>query len=337
MSGTLMLNGTNYTVTGNLMLGGGGGGEVVKPTFTETQLIDNSSKATSFTFSTDYHNSDFVRIEYTNTSTDAVASIIVTPNTLDAIFQYVTYLTINEFNNTNYVSYTESTLTWSRSSASNLVITAVYGMACNMTVTEVELYQATAASSSSVSVTAPDKLNKYDWIMVVGNSADTTEIIPNIPIMSSIYAGNVGILQLYDNYSLFNIDTEYTLSSNKYFRVCGIKFSDGSASDVITPVLDNGVISTDSAYATATFNDVSDYSYLLIRIRDTVSSVDYRAELLVKVSDIGSGISLYPTVHRQITVSLTTTSIGATNYSGSYYYIYADIVALADNPFDVLE
>lgn len=103
------------------------------------------------------------------------------------------------------------------------------------------------------------------------------------------------------------------------------------------PVLSNGVISTDSAYATASFSDVSDYSYLLIRIRDTVSSVDYRADLLVKVSDIDSGITLYPTVHRQITISLTTTSISTTNYSGSYYYIYADIVALEDNPFDVLQ
>lgn len=102
-------------------------------------------------------------------------------------------------------------------------------------------------------------------------------------------------------------------------------------------VLDNGVISTDSAYATASFSDVSDYSYLLIRIRDTVSSVDYRAELLVKVSDIDSGITLHPTVHREITISLTTTSISTTNYSGSYYYIYADIVALEDNPFDILQ
>ena len=103
----------------------------------------------------------------------------------------------------------------------------------------------------------------------------------------------------------------------------------------ITPVsvLNNGVISTDSAYATASFSDVSDYSYLLIRIRDTVSSVDYRADLLVKVSDIGSGITLHPTVHREITISLTTTSISTTNYSGSYYYIYADIVALEDDPF----
>lgn len=101
-------------------------------------------------------------------------------------------------------------------------------------------------------------------------------------------------------------------------------------------VLDNGQISTTSSYATASFSDVSDYEFILIRFRDTVSSVDYTDYALIKVSDIGNGKTLYPTLHRQITVSLTTTSIGSTNYAGSYYDIYADIVALSDNPFDIL-
>ena len=121
-------------------------------------------------------------------------------------------------------------------------------------------------------------------------------------------------------------------------RVDNLFVGGGSGGGGITPtkILSDGVISTTSSYATATFSDVSNYSYLLIRIRDNVSSVDYRAELLVKVSDIGSGITLYPTVHEEITISLTTTSISTINYSGSYYYIYADIVALEDNPFDIL-
>ena len=101
-------------------------------------------------------------------------------------------------------------------------------------------------------------------------------------------------------------------------------------------VLDNGQISTTSAYATASFSDISDYEFILIRFRDTVSSVDYADYALVKVSDIGNGKTLYPTLHRQITVSLTKTTIGSTNYSGAYYNIYADIVALTDDPFDVL-
>lgn len=101
-------------------------------------------------------------------------------------------------------------------------------------------------------------------------------------------------------------------------------------------VLDNGQISTTSSYVTASFSDVSDYEFILIRFRDTVNGVDYEDYALIKVSDIGNGKTLYPTLHRQITVSLTTTTIGSTNYAGSYYDIYADIVALSDNPFDIL-
>lgn len=101
-------------------------------------------------------------------------------------------------------------------------------------------------------------------------------------------------------------------------------------------VLDNGQISTTSAYATANFNDISGYEYVLVRFRDTVSSVDYVDYKYVKVSDIGAGLTLYPTLHRQITVLLTTTTIGATNYSGSYYNIYADIVGYVSDPFDIL-
>ena len=101
-------------------------------------------------------------------------------------------------------------------------------------------------------------------------------------------------------------------------------------------VLDNGQISTTSSYATASFSDVSDYEFILIRFRDTVSSVDYTDYALIKVSDIGNGKTLTPVLHRTITCQLTTTSIASTNYSGSYYNIYADIVAFTDNPFDVL-
>ena len=65
-------------------------------------------------------------------------------------------------------------------------------------------------------------------------------------------------------------------------------------------VLDNGQISTTSAYATASFNDISGYEYVLVRFRDTVSGTDY------------------------------------TNYSDSYYDIYADIVGFVSDVFDIL-
>ena len=46
-------------------------------------------------------------------------------------------------------------------------------------------------------------------------------------------------------------------------------------------------------------------------------------------------MSLRPTLHRAITVLLTTTTIGATSYSGAYYNIYADIVGLDEDIFEL--
>ena len=224
MSGVLMLNNKNYTATGNLRLGGNN-----KPSFTETLLIDNSAKATSFTFTDDYHDYPFVRIEFTNTSNNAVNNVVLTPAALDASFQYSPYMTVNEWGNNNYASYSESGSTWSRNPSGfrNIIITAVYGMTCDFTVTETELYQATSASSSSVSVTSTDKLTDYDWLMFVCNSSDNTEIIPSRSILAPVFVGEVGVYQRYNTTSNIAvlIDTEYALSSGIYFRVSGIKFS----------------------------------------------------------------------------------------------------------------
>lgn len=115
-----------------------------------------------------------------------------------------------------------------------------------------------------------------------------------------------------------------------------IHLGEGGASDHnVEKVLEDGQISTTSSYATASFSDISGYEYVLIRFRDTVSSVDYVDYRYVKVSDIGNGVTLYPTLHRAITVLLTTTTIGSTNYSGSYYNIYADIVGLDEDIFEL--
>ena len=223
MSGAIFLDGNRVD---NLFVGGGTSGGGGKPTFTETQLIDNSSQATSFTFDTDYHTFDFVRIEFTNTSSNAVNSVLVTPNTLDAIFQYAPYLTVNELGNNQYATYSQSTLTWSRTSAyRNVIITSVYGLTCDKAVTEDEIYQATTPTSSLVPVTSQNKLTDYEWLMFVGNSVDNTEIIPNLLILPPVYTGVYGELQIYNAYYPIKVETEYTLTNHRYFRVCGIKFS----------------------------------------------------------------------------------------------------------------
>lgn len=98
-------------------------------------------------------------------------------------------------------------------------------------------------------------------------------------------------------------------------------------------VLENGVISTDSAYATASFNDISGYEYVLIRFRTTVSGVDYDDCKYIAVSELSSEKTFSITLHRNVTVGLTTTTIRAIDYSGSYYYIYADIIGFTEDIF----
>ena len=115
-----------------------------------------------------------------------------------------------------------------------------------------------------------------------------------------------------------------------------VHMGEGGASDHnVEKVLEDGQISTTSSYATASFSDISGYEYVLVRFRDTVSSVDYVDYRYVKVSNIGAGVTLYPALHKTLTVLLTTTTIGATNYSGAYYNIYADIVGLDEDIFEL--
>jgi hypothetical protein len=100
-------------------------------------------------------------------------------------------------------------------------------------------------------------------------------------------------------------------------------------------VLEAGQISTTASYATATFEDISDYEYVLVKIYDTVSGTDYADYRYIKVSDIGSGleISPQPSLHTTIRVRLTTTSVAAVHYGGDYYNIYCDILGFENDIF----
>lgn len=100
-------------------------------------------------------------------------------------------------------------------------------------------------------------------------------------------------------------------------------------------ILEAGQISTESAYATATFEDISDYEYVLIKFYDTVNGVDYADYRYIKVSDIGSGLEItpQPSLHTTIRVRLTTTSVAAVQYGGSYYNIYCDILGFESDIF----
>lgn len=116
-------------------------------------------------------------------------------------------------------------------------------------------------------------------------------------------------------------------SADGYSEVT-VNVSSGSSFE---SVLKDGVVSTSSSYATASFSDISNYKNVVIRLKGTVDGTYYENINFVEVSKIGNGISLYFCLGKVIYVSLTKTSIGVYNYSGNYYYMYADVAGTEDD------
>ena len=102
----------------------------------------------------------------------------------------------------------------------------------------------------------------------------------------------------------------------------------------VNELLTDGVVSTDSAYATAALSrTITDGEIVMVRVKDTVSGVDYEAITGIQGSQIGSGKNLPVKLHpagKTVNVRLTKTTVEVNDYSGSYYYIYADVVTIAD-------
>lgn len=98
-------------------------------------------------------------------------------------------------------------------------------------------------------------------------------------------------------------------------------------------IVEGGQISTTSAYATVTFDDISSYKTVLIRVYDTVGGVDYEDYIAVNPALLTSSKSYTVTLHTGVGVRLTATSFASTQYSGNYYNIYCDIIATNDDLF----
>lgn len=91
-------------------------------------------------------------------------------------------------------------------------------------------------------------------------------------------------------------------------------------------ILEDGVISTTSAYATATFSDVSDYEWLLVVFK--LDNVETGEKIAFKVSDLSANPSTYNVyIHRYVEGQITLTSINTYGYSGSYRDIKCDVYA----------
>lgn len=132
----------------------------------------------------------------------------------------------------------------------------------------------------------------------------------------------------------------YSNNGTGVLMLNGVNYTGGGSGggNSFDTVLENGVISTDRAYATASFNDISDYEYVIIRIRNTVGGTDYYAYAVFEISDIPvSGYKEFTVnLHRQISCRITRMSISSFDYAGSYVYIYADIVATTEDMFPTI-
>lgn len=104
----------------------------------------------------------------------------------------------------------------------------------------------------------------------------------------------------------------------------------GSGGGCFDTVLSAGQISTTSSYTTASFNDISDYEYIFLKVYYEDNGVEYAGVTMLTIDQIPATgeMSFWITVGTiQIQVGLSRTTIRAGNYGGNWRNIYADISA----------
>lgn len=201
-------------------------GGAFSPVFTETIIATNNNQ-TSFTFTEDYHNFDFVKVTTHNVSSGIDTNFITTPSIIDACLA-IAYVNFNEYGTNQYVAYSESGLTWTQRSVRNLYVSEVKGMTCkNATVSETVIYQAQARSGSSVTVTySQGSLFDFDLILFGANSNSDDEVQPCYYQFSSgtRLMDKVGMaFNAYNSYNVVSV-SEHELSAARYACIVGINF-----------------------------------------------------------------------------------------------------------------
>ena len=176
----LYLNGKQ--LLNSLVIDGDTSGSAFTPVFTETLLVDNSTGASSFTLSEDYHNYDFVKVSLLNynASPNRTTVIITTPTVIDKCFNLGNLINFNERGNNEYACYRKSGLTWTRNNNRDCVVNYIWGMECtNATVSETAIYTASSVSGSNRVITYNDgDLFDFDLIFFAANSNSSDEVQP---------------------------------------------------------------------------------------------------------------------------------------------------------------
>lgn len=239
-----------------IRLGGGTGGGKAQPIFAETKIADDTAQAYTFTFTDDYHNYDFVKFKTGSTFYTGLIKeeefFITTPSIIDHIFTLGQF-TLNDFRTNVFCAYTQSGLTWTRHGNRALYIAEAYGVNCeNYSVSETDIYKATARTTSEVAISSQTDLNTFDVILFAGNSNYNDELLPcwysaSIKPLSEqfqtvqkefcVYQTDAFSQTIDDTYIEYNYRhnhyygvSEVTISQNgmtaaRYLYVLGIKFA----------------------------------------------------------------------------------------------------------------
>lgn len=104
-------------------------------------------------------------------------------------------------------------------------------------------------------------------------------------------------------------------------------------------VLEEGQISTtagNGSYLTETFEDISSYKTVIVKVYDTVSDVEYIDYFACNPETLSSyrdyTVRLNP-AGGNINIRVTSTTITCTSYSGSWQNVFVDIIATNDDIF----
>lgn len=231
--GKLMINDTECSGFGSkIYLTSGSSGGIQ---FETTELANNPTWAASleFTLSGDYHDYDFVRfIVKRDGYGDYTTDIITTPDHIDKAFDLGSKFDLNEFGNNYYCCYTKNGATWTKSGDRTIFITKIIGYICTShTVTETEIYSASARSSTAVSVDNQSDLLDYDLIFFSANSTRDDEVGPSIGVLNvndeiiskpASDCRQVVFNGFNRNASVFVTNT--AISSERFAYISGIKF-----------------------------------------------------------------------------------------------------------------
>lgn len=211
-----------------------------EPQFSETVLYENQTSAGEATIilSDNYHNYDIIKFICCDTNTgNSLSSYYTTPATMDHMVADNPYINCNVMNTNHFVTctITSNTQLTNCTHSRYLYVTKVIGLNCsNGTLVETEIYSGFRTGSW---FSIKTELNLFDFNMILAQTCtsgyDENNITNNIYIRpnNNLYLGNTDIanqltewrVSYYGNSYIANI-TEHTISSGKWYYVCGLKF-----------------------------------------------------------------------------------------------------------------